>query len=102
MSKRIETLVQGLRDGPTPQDGGSVSWREGWQAMANDILVELEGIVEELDFVLAPVADKPEQTFVEVENMDGQGVRLGEYVLRDDGFHAIRFFGVVVQEGTDT
>ena len=58
--------------------------------------------IQELDFVLAPVADKPEQTFVEVENMDGQGVRLGEYVLRDDGFHAIRFFGVVVQEGTDT
>jgi hypothetical protein len=51
--------------------------------------------VEELDFVLAPVADKPEQTFVEVENMAGEGVRLGEYVLRDDGFHAIRFFGVL-------
>jgi len=54
--------------------------------------------IQELDFVLSPVADKPEQTFVEVENMQGESVRLGEYVLRDDGFHAIRFLGVVTGE----
>ena len=48
-----------------------------------------------LDFVLAPVPDSPNQYFVEVEDMNGNGVRMGEYVLRDDGYHAIRFQGIV-------
>ena len=51
--------------------------------------------VETLDFVLAPVTDSPNQHFVEVENMDRAGVKLGEYVTRSDGFHAIRFRAVV-------
>ena len=51
--------------------------------------------IEKLDFVLAPVADSPNQIFVEAENMAGESVRLGEYVVRDDGLHAIRFSRVV-------
>lgn len=51
--------------------------------------------IQTLDFVLAPVPDSPNQYFVEVENMEGEGVRLGEYVIRDDGFHAIRFKAVL-------
>ncbi len=51
--------------------------------------------VATLDFVLAPVPDSPNQYFVEVEDMDGCGVKLGEHVVREDGFHAIRFQAVI-------
>ena len=49
--------------------------------------------VEQVDFVLQ--GSGPHQEFVEVHDMDGAGVGLGEYVLLEGtGFHAIRFWAV--------
>lgn len=42
------------------------------------------------DIVLQAVPDTPDYTFVEIENDQGNSIRLGEWVKRPDGFSAIR------------
>lgn len=46
-----------------------------------------------IDIVFAPVEGTPDLTFVEVESPPGQGVKVGQWIKRDDGLLALRLTG---------